>query len=75
MLNRNLLFRTLAYQLRNFKHLSFDYGQFLSIWKQNPEFSAGEEVPWYTYPAIEYLSHLDLSGFRVFEYGSGNSTI
>jgi hypothetical protein len=31
-------------------------------------------VPWYTYPAIEYLKQLDFSRSRVFEYGSGNST-
>jgi hypothetical protein len=34
----------------------------------------GEPVPWFTYPAIEYLGRLDLSGKRVFEYGCGNST-
>jgi hypothetical protein len=31
-------------------------------------------VPWMTYPAIAYLSQLDLSAKRVFEYGSGSST-
>lgn len=75
MLYKIRLFRALANQLRNFKILGFGYGQLASIWKQKSEFSDGEEIPWYTYPAIEYLSHLDLSGLRVFEYGSGNSTI
>jgi hypothetical protein len=32
-------------------------------------------VPWYTYPAIEFLKQFDFSGKRVFEYGSGNSTV
>ena len=32
-------------------------------------------IPWYTYPAIEYLSQLDYSNKRVFEYGSGNSSL
>src|SRR5690606_35362994 len=36
--------------------------------------AAGEPVPWFTYPAIEYLSRLDLRGKSVFEYGCGNST-
>lgn len=75
MLYKVRLYRSLAFQLRNFKILSFHYGQWASIWKLKSEFSDGEEIPWYTYPAIEYLSHLDLSGFRVFEYGSCNSTI
>ena len=32
-------------------------------------------LPWYTYPAIEYIQQLDFSDLEVFEYGSGNSTI
>lgn len=32
-------------------------------------------LPWYTYPAIEYIKQLDFSHTEVFEYGSGNSTI
>ncbi len=35
----------------------------------------GNPIPWFTYPAIEYLSQLDLSQAKVFEYGSGASTI
>ena len=35
----------------------------------------GKPIPWYTYPAIEYIKQLDLSDRCVFEYGSGNSTI
>ena len=34
-----------------------------------------EPLPWYTYPAIEYIKQLDFSDREVFEYGSGNSTI
>ncbi|MGH9307724.1 MAG: class I SAM-dependent methyltransferase, partial [Vicinamibacterales bacterium] len=36
---------------------------------------SGRPVPWYTYPAIEYLQQFDFSQSRVFEYGSGNSTL
>lgn len=34
-----------------------------------------EPTPWYTYPATEFLSHLNFSQLKVFEYGSGNSTL
>jgi hypothetical protein len=32
-------------------------------------------IPWYTYPFIEYLRQFDFSHARVFEFGSGNSTL
>ena len=35
----------------------------------------GDPLPWFTYPAIEYLSQFDFSGKRVFEYGAGNSSL
>ena len=35
----------------------------------------GIPIPWYTFPAIEFLNSLDLSKSRVFEYGCGNSSI
>jgi hypothetical protein len=35
----------------------------------------GRPVPWYTYPAIEYLKQLDYVDKDVFEYGSGQSTL
>lgn len=31
-------------------------------------------VPWFTYPAIEFLESLDISKLKVFEYGSGIGT-
>jgi hypothetical protein len=37
--------------------------------------SKGEPVPWYTYPAIEFLKQIDFSSKTVFEYGCGNSTL
>jgi len=36
---------------------------------------AGNPTPWYTYPAIEYLSTIDFSESTAFEYGCGNSTL
>lgn len=37
--------------------------------------AAGKEIPWFTYPAIEYLEQLDFSGKSVFEFGAGNSSL
>jgi hypothetical protein len=62
-------------QARNFKILASDYGQWRTIKNCDSVGGDGDPVPWYTYPATEYLSHLDLSEFKVFEYGSGNSTL
>jgi len=35
----------------------------------------GQALPWYTYAAISFLTPRLKSSFRVFEYGSGNSTL
>jgi hypothetical protein len=35
----------------------------------------GNPLPWYTYPAIDYLKQLNFSDKTVFEYGAGNSTL
>jgi len=35
----------------------------------------GEPIPWYTYPAIEYIRQLDFSGKNIFEYGCGYSSL
>ena len=37
--------------------------------------SEGEPVPWYTYPAIEYLKQIDFSSCNIFEYGCGYSSL
>ena len=34
----------------------------------------GNDIPWFCYPAIEYLEELDISEKTVFEYGSGHSS-
>lgn len=33
----------------------------------------GQSLPWYTYPAIEYLNQFDYSNKKVFEFGCGYS--
>jgi hypothetical protein len=62
-------------QIRNFKILALEYGQYRTIkyWQCIDKY--GDTIPWFTYPAIEYLSHLYLSEYSVFEYGSGYSTL
>ena len=35
----------------------------------------GDPIPWYTYPAIEYLSQFDYSSKKVLEYGCGYSSL
>lgn len=35
----------------------------------------GKPLPWYTYPAIAYLSSIDLRDKDVFEFGAGNSSL
>ena len=35
----------------------------------------GKPLPWYTYPAIDFLSGVDFSGQSVLEFGAGQSTL
>lgn len=35
----------------------------------------GNPIPWYTYPAIEYLSQFDYHNKKIFEYGTGYSSM
>jgi len=57
------------------KILWFSYGHLRSVRAGSPVDAAGQPIPWYTYPAIDFLSQLDFSGKTVFEYGTGNSTL
>lgn len=34
----------------------------------------GNPIPWYTYPAIEYLSQFDYASKKIFEFGCGYSS-
>ena len=58
----------------NQRILSEDYGARRSFWNEQCLDARGNPVPWFTYPAIEYLNQLDLSHMRVLEFGSGFST-
>ena len=45
-----------------------------SVLQEKPVSKAGAPIPWYTYPAIEFVEPRVRADFRVFEYGSGWST-
>lgn len=62
-------------QIRNFRSLARDYGQWATIRDRNSVDEFGNPIPWYTYPTTEYLSHFNFEQFSVFEFGSGNSTL
>jgi hypothetical protein len=52
-----------------------EYGHQKSVRLGKPVDTALNPIPWYTYPAIEYLKQFDFSNKSIFEYGSGNSSI
>ncbi len=60
--------------LDNFATLAFNHGQWRSMKCRMVVDSNGIAVPWYTYPAIEYLNSFDFKCCDVFEFGSGNSS-
>lgn len=60
---------------RNFEILAKEYGLAKSMEIKLPVDVAGEPIPWYTYPAIEYLSQFNFRDKVVFEYGCGSSTL
>lgn len=51
------------------------YGHAKSRALQESIDNQGNPLPWFTYPAIEYLKQLDLKNKTVFEWGSGNSSL
>lgn len=59
----------------NFCLLAFGFGQWRSAKEKMAVDANGAAVPWYTYPAIEYLSSFDFKDCDVFEFGSGNSSL
>jgi len=61
--------------LKNFKILAIDFGQWQSIKKNISINKNNNPIPWYTYPAFEYLTQIDFSHKSVFEWGAGNSSL
>lgn len=70
----NKLLPGVAIMWVNFKTLAFNYGQWESVRKGMAVDKNGLEIPWYTYPTIEYLKSFDFQSCDVFEFGSGNSS-
>ena len=58
----------------NIRILGERLGQIRSITEGRPVDALGQPIPWYTYPAIEYVERLALKGKRIFEFGCGHST-
>lgn len=51
------------------------YGHKLSRDLKSPVDANGNEIPWFTYPAFEFINQFDLSQKTIFEWGSGNSSV
>jgi FkbM family methyltransferase len=62
-------------QIKNFEILALEFGQLLTIEKNECINKNHNPIPWLTYPAIEYLNSLDFSQCSIFEFGSGYSTL
>jgi hypothetical protein len=60
---------------RNYEILAKEYGLGKSMELKLPVDAAGEPIPWYTYPAIEYLRQFKFRDKVIFEYGCGSSTL
>jgi len=74
-MNKNLLGNGLKY-LRNINQIiSDEYGFVKSADAGIPLDKNNNPIPLYTYPAIEYLISLDFVIKKIFEFGSGQSTI
>lgn len=52
-----------------------DYGYFRTVKTGSCIDPHGNPIPWYTYPAIEYIRQLNFEEKYVFEYGLGNSSL
>lgn len=55
--------------------IEIEYGHFQSFHHQMCFDKDSQPIPWYTYPAIEYLRQFDYSDKNIYEYGSGNSSL
>jgi len=53
----------------------YSYGWLKTMKEKKCLNAKGEPIPWFTYPAIDFLAQFDYSDKEVFEYGSGYSTL
>ena len=73
MLARSFLANSFRVLLRKYGYLAA-VGWPRSARLGEPVDAHGMPIPWMTYPAVAFLEPRLKSSFRVFEYGSGNST-
>lgn len=52
-----------------------DTGWFLSAKKKQPLSALNSPIPWYTYPSIDFINENLPVGLKIFEFGSGNSSL
>lgn len=71
----NKIFPARVKLYQTFMILKNDFGFFRSVKKSIPINKFGEAIPWYTYPAIEYLKQFDFSTSNILEFGAGYSTV
>lgn len=74
LLERNETVKKMT-SLYQFRHHFEDIGWFKSCIERLPVDRNGDALPWYTYPVIYFLEKRVTADMRVFEYGSGNSTL
>ena len=67
--------KAIKFSVNACKVLLSDQAYFASVRDGKLRDQEHKYVPWFTYPAIEALKNWDLSDKRVFEYGSGYSTL
>lgn len=74
-----MLYIPIPPQLRTFLQLQrgilSQYGWWKSFRLKKPVDQHGNPVPWFTYPAIDFLKQFDYSDKSVFEWGAGQSTL
>ena len=57
------------------KSILWNYGWLKSWWYNKPIDNEKQPLPWITYPAIDFIKQFDFEHSRIFEWGSGNSTM
>jgi methyltransferase family protein len=70
-----MFFRNIAAALLTPVLFSKRTGHFRSSLKARSVDRDGKPIPWYTYPAVDFLAGKDYSGKRVLEFGAGHSTL
>lgn len=67
--------KTFQFSIGCFRILNNKFGYKTSVIKGLPLDAENNPIPWYTYPAIEFLNQFDYSDKTVFEWGGGNSSL